>query len=136
VTVKLGKESVELTAADILVNSQPAASLAVAADKGMTVGLDTAITPELKAEGLAREIIRRIQELRKKKGFNIEDRIKTNYKVEGDLAKVFKESAATIMAETLSQILEAAALAEGATVEEEEIDGQKVLFSLEKINLD
>ena len=64
---------------EILVQTQPAAGLAVAADKLITVGIDAAITPELRAEGLAREIVRRIQDMRKNAGFNIEDRITTYY---------------------------------------------------------
>ncbi len=132
VTVKLGKETVELTAADILVNSQPAAGLAVAADKGVTVGLDTAITPELKAEGLARELVRRIQDLRKKAGFNIEDRIDTYYQAEGELAAVFSEWGAYIKAETLSEQLTAGAAPAGAFVEEQKVDGQKITLAVSR----
>ena len=132
VTVKLGKESVELAAADILVTSQPAAGLAVAADKGVTIALDTAITPELKAEGLARELVRRVQDLRKKAGFNIEDRIDTYYQTEGDLAAVFSQWGAYIKAETLSEQLTAGTAPAGAFTEEQTVDGQKLMLAISK----
>jgi isoleucyl-tRNA synthetase len=132
VSVKLGKETVELTALDVKVFSQPAAGLAVSAEKGVTVGLDTAITAELKAEGLAREIVRRIQDLRKKADFNIEDRINTYYQVDGELLKVLEEWGDYIKSETLSEQLSAGDSPEGAFSEEQKVDGAKVILAVEK----
>ena len=132
VTVRIGKETVELTAQDLIVNSQPAEGLAVSAEKGVTVALDTTITPELKAEGLARELVRRIQDLRKKADFNIEDRINTYYQAEGELAAVFSGWAGYIKAETLSEQLTAGSVPEGAFSEEQKVEGQKVMLGVEK----
>ena len=73
----------------MLVSTEPAPGLAVAADKLITVAIDATLTPELRLEGLARELVRRIQDMRKKAGFNIEDRITTWYQAEGELAEVF-----------------------------------------------
>ena len=50
------------------------------------VALDTALTPELRAEGLAREVVRRIQDLRKSGGFDIADRVVTYYSASPELA--------------------------------------------------
>ena len=130
--LKIGKETVELTSLDVKVNSQPAAGLAVSAEKGVIVGLDTAITPELKAEGLARELVRRIQDLRKKAGFNIEDRINTYYQTDGELGAVFSEWADYIKAETLSEQLTAGTSPIDAFSEEQKVDGQKVVLGVEK----
>lgn len=74
----------------------------VASDKFITVAVDAEITPELHAEGLAREIVRRIQAMRKEAGFNIEDRISTYYQAEGELAEVFQVWGDYIKAETLT----------------------------------
>jgi isoleucyl-tRNA synthetase len=134
VTVKIGKETVELTVLDLIVNSQPTEGLAVAADKGVTVGLDTAITPELKSEGLARELVRRIQDLRKKANFNIEDRINTYYQTDGELTAVFSHWADYIKAETLSEQLTAGEASAGAFSEEQKVDGQKVVLGVERRN--
>jgi isoleucyl-tRNA synthetase len=132
VSLQLDSATAELAPDEILVNSQPAAGLAVAADKGVTVGLDTAITPELKAEGIAREIVRRIQDMRKKAGFNIEDRITTYYQADGELAAVLRAFAETIKSETLSTELLAAAAPGGAFSEEQAIEGEKLLLAVQK----
>jgi isoleucyl-tRNA synthetase len=96
-------ESVQLAAEEVLVQTHPAEGLAVAADRMATVAVDTALTPELRAEGLARELVRRIQDLRKKAGFNIEDRITLYYTTESDvLAEVMWSWQGYIQAETLA----------------------------------
>jgi len=132
VSVKLGEREIVLAPDEILVHSEPAAGLAVAADKGVTVGLDTSITPELRAEGLAREIVRRIQDLRKKAGFNIEDRIVTHYQAEGELAAVFAQWGDYIKSETLSATLTAGAAPAGAFAEEQKVDGEKLMLGVER----
>lgn len=60
---------------DIEISSQYIEGWLVATDRGVTVALDTHITPELKDEGSAREIVNRIQNLRKDNGFEITDRV-------------------------------------------------------------
>ena len=132
VSVKIGKETVELTAMDLKVTSHPAAGLAVAAEKGVTVGLDTSITPELKAEGLARELVRRIQDLRKKANFNIEDRINTYYMADEGLAAVFSDWGDYIKAETLSEQLTAGAAPSGVFTEEQKVEGKKITLGVQK----
>lgn len=102
VTLEVDGEGVELAPEEVLVQTEPAEGLAVAADKGVTVAVDAVITPELKAEGLAREVVRRVQTMRKEADFNIEDRITTWYTAEGELAKVMETWGDYIRAETLS----------------------------------
>lgn len=75
VVITLGDESIALNAAEILVQAQPAAGLAVAADKTITVAVDAVVTPELEQEGHARELVRNVQQLRKDAGLEISDRI-------------------------------------------------------------
>lgn len=133
IKLALDGAEIELAAGEILVNSQPAPGLAVAAEKGVTVGLDTALTAELKAEGVAREVVRRIQDMRKKAGFNIEDRIKTYYAAEGELASVLSTWAETIKSETLSLELNAAAAPADAYSEEHKIEGDAVTLAVEKV---
>lgn len=102
VRLEVDNQTVELSAGEILVRTQPLEGLTVADDKQVTVALDINITPQLRAEGLAREIVRRIQAMRKDAGFNIEDRITTYYRAEGKLAEVFTTWGDYICAETLS----------------------------------
>jgi isoleucyl-tRNA synthetase len=119
-------ETVELAPETILVNTEPLPGLAVAAEKNLTVAIDATITPELKAEGLAREIVRRVQDMRKQAGFNIEDRIATSYQAEGVLTEVFGKWGEYIKSETLTTQLVQAPPLEGAYAEEFELDGQKL----------
>ena len=104
---------------------RPREGLAVAADKGVTVAIDAVLTPELRAEGLARELVRRLQEMRKKAGFNIEDRIHTFYQAPPDSAvkKVLDAWAETIQSETLSLALVEGDPPDGAFVEEQDVEG-------------
>ncbi|MEZ4869893.1 MAG: class I tRNA ligase family protein [Caldilineaceae bacterium] len=74
-SITLADQTVELQPAEVLLQAQPAAGLAVAAEKGITVAVDAVITPELEQEGYARELVRRIQQLRKDAGLEISDRI-------------------------------------------------------------
>jgi isoleucyl-tRNA synthetase len=64
--------------------------------------LDTEITEDLKMEGFAREVVRAIQDRRKKLGFNVEDRIDTRYEADGLLARAVERYADYIKNETLS----------------------------------
>ncbi|UCH59392.1 MAG: isoleucine--tRNA ligase, partial [Anaerolineales bacterium] len=77
ITLDVDGQRVELAPEEVLVQTQPAEGLAVASDKLATVAVDATLTPELKAEGLAREIVRRVQAMRKEAGFDIADRITT-----------------------------------------------------------
>jgi len=102
VQVELDGTYYTLTQEEILVNTEPAEGLAVATDQLLTVAIDAVVTSELKSEGLAREIVRRIQSQRKDADFNIEDRITTWYKAGDDLSDVFQTWGNYIQAETLT----------------------------------
>ena len=95
-------EEVELAPEEVLVQEQPREGLAVASERGVTAAVDTAITPELRAEGLAREVVRRIQNLRKEAGFEPDDRIVARYQAEGELAEAVAAWHDYVAAETLS----------------------------------
>jgi isoleucyl-tRNA synthetase len=75
VTVWAGEEPVLVGADDVVVTQTPRAGWAVATDAGETVAIDIAISPELRREGIAREVIRLVQDARKNEGFDVSDRI-------------------------------------------------------------
>jgi isoleucyl-tRNA synthetase len=70
------------------------------------VKLDTEITEELRLEGLAREVVRLIQDRRKKAGLNVEDRIHTCFEADGLLGRAIEKHADYIKNETLSITIE------------------------------
>jgi isoleucyl-tRNA synthetase len=132
VTLGVDGESVELAPEEVLIQTQPAEGLAIAADKGVTVGVDAVITPELAAEGLAREVVRRVQTMRKDAGFNIEDRITTWYVAEGELADVMLTWGDYIRAETLSSDLVAGQPPADAFAETHKIEGTSLTLGVRR----
>ncbi len=132
VTLEVNGQTVELSGEEILVQTEAAAGLAVAADKVISVGLDTTITPELRAEGLAREVVRRIQAMRKTAGFEIADRITTWYQAEGELTEAIQVWSAYIQNETLSTQLLPEAPADTAYTEEHTIEGMRLLLGVQR----
>ena len=83
---------------------------AVADGEGFAVALDTEITPELRLEGVVRDVIRRIQVMRQDAGFEVTDRIRVTYpRSDGDVTRAFEEHGEWIAAETLAVSVEAGA---------------------------
>src|SRR5439155_19954042 len=74
----------------------------VAGDEGILVALDTTVTPELLAEGRARELVRKLNDLRKEAGFDLADRIRVRYAADDGWPKVIDAFRDTICAETLA----------------------------------
>jgi isoleucyl-tRNA synthetase len=132
VALEVDGKQVELAPEEILVQTHPLEGLAVAADKLMTVAVDANITPELRAEGLAREVVRRIQAMRKEAGFDIADRITTFYQARGEVTEVFRTWGGYIMSETLSTRLVGEEPPEGAYLETHEVDGQELRLGVKR----
>jgi isoleucyl-tRNA synthetase len=91
-SVVVDGERVPLGADDVIITQTPRAGWTVAADAGETVALETSITGELRREGLAREVIRLIQDARKADGLDVSDRI-----------SLWWQAASPELAETLTQ---------------------------------
>ena len=127
-----GETTISLSAEEILVNTEPAEGLAVASDRLLTVAVDAVLTPELKTEGLAREIVRRIQAQRKEADFNIEDRIKTWYLAGDDLADVIQTWREYIQNETLTTELFAGEPPDEAHVETHKVDGSELKIGIKQ----
>ncbi len=132
VTLDVAGQTVELAPEEILVQTEAPEGLAVAADKVLTVAVDTVITPELRSEGLAREIVRRIQAMRKNAAFDIADRITTWYQAPEELAQVFEAWGEYIRAETLSTKLHAAPPPADAHTETHKIEGLEVVLGVKR----
>jgi len=99
----VGGDSVRLATGDVLVTQVPRSGWAVAAGNGETVALDVVITPELRAEGLAREVVRTIQDARKNAGLEVSDRIALRLSATGtDLAAAIDAYGPMISADVLA----------------------------------
>jgi isoleucyl-tRNA synthetase len=126
-----GKE-IELAPDEVLVREEAREGLAVASERGVSVAVDAVLTPELVSEGLAREVVRRVQSLRKEADLNLDDRIVTTYEADEELARAVEAWRDFIAAETLSVELRAGPADEGATVGEDRVNGHSVRLGVRK----
>jgi isoleucyl-tRNA synthetase len=135
VTVVIDGEVVELAPEEVLVQAEPRPGFQVTNDpqRGIVVALDTVITPALKAEGLARELVRHIQQMRKDAGFQLSDRIHATYQTtDAELAAAIEQYAGYVQQETLSLSLDAASPVAGATVADGDFDGAVVTVGIRR----
>ena len=103
VTVVVDGEEVSIGADDVIVTQTPRAGWTVATDAGETVAIDIEVTPELRREGLAREVIRLVQEARKSDGLDVTDRISLRWSArDPEVAAALTEHAALIAGEVLA----------------------------------
>jgi len=106
---------------------------AVAEEGGYAVVVTTDVTPELAAEGLARELVRRIQEMRKDAGFEIADRIRLYHAGDDEIARVVDAWGDYIRQETLAAAIGPGAPPAGAHIEEHAVDGRKVMLAVDRV---
>ena len=95
-------DSFEITAEDLVITETPKSGWAVATHDGESVALDLTLTPELITEGYVRDVIRVIQEERKRSGFHVSDRIHVRWNGDAEVAKAFQISGAAIAQEVLA----------------------------------
>ncbi len=106
--------------------------LALAAEGGYAVALVTTITPALADEGLARELVHRLQTMRKNAGFDIADYIVTYYQGSEELCRIMEKHSDYVRQETLSRELVAGPPPAGAHAEEQKIAGQAITLAVER----
>ena len=100
--------------------------------QGKELALDLTLTPELKREGLMREVVRHVQNARKNAGLNVDDHIMLGLRVEvehKELLQAISEHKATIMAETLTEEMTESTYEFETTVK---VEGDHLTISLEK----
>jgi len=126
-----GRETA-LTAEDIEFVYEGPQGLSFIHDGGAFVALDIVVSPELFREGAARDFIRHVQNLRKERGINIEDRIRLKYHAEAESAKAIKEWTEYIKAETLTVEFIETSDSDKPKGVEIKLGSEKVAFDLEK----
>jgi isoleucyl-tRNA synthetase len=101
-----------------------------AAEGAYVAALDVDLTDDLVKEGLAREFVRRVQDLRRQADLNVDDHIVVEYQASQTLAEAIESNAAYIKAETLSEGLATSKEPSGQASAEHEFDGQTLLIAL------
>lgn len=132
-SVTLADQTLAPDEVEILASPRP--GTAVAHDEGLVVVIDTELTPELRAEGDARELQRAVQDLRKEAGLALDDRI--DLWVDG-LPDAVAQHLATVAAETLADeaVAGAAPAGDGAATSTLELDGRAVTVALRRRGTD
>ncbi len=120
--VVIAGNNVLLTLEDVEITSQDIEGWLVANSNGITVALDITISSELKQEGIARELVNRIQNIRKDSGFEVTDKIKVQLERNGILEEAILKNEAYIKSETLtSDLVFVDAIENGTEIEFDEI---------------
>ena len=104
-SVVIAGNSVILSLEDVEISSQDIEGWLVANSNGITVALDITISPELKQEGIARELVNRIQNIRKDAGFEVTDKIKVHLQKNDTLETAVNANEEYIKSETLTEVL-------------------------------
>jgi isoleucyl-tRNA synthetase len=120
---------VSLTEEDLQIFTESKAGFISASDKGVTVALNTTLTEELIEEGMEREIVSKVQTMRKEAGFEITDRIRIYYIAEGKAQAVLAKAA-------FKEDVLATSVCEGNAngyQKQVDINGEKVTLCLEKV---
>jgi isoleucyl-tRNA synthetase len=102
VTVTVDGDALALEAGDVEVRAEKREGYEVEHEGPYGVALDVEVTPELRAEGLAREVVRAVQDARKEAGLDIADRIALSLEAGGELAGAIAAHEAWILGEVLA----------------------------------
>jgi isoleucyl-tRNA synthetase len=123
---------VTLSGDDVEVRTEGKSGFAVEIARDLYIVLDITLTPELVEEGLARELISKVQNMRKTAGFELTDRITLEYVGDNRIAAAITAFREYIMAETLANVLEAKELSDNS-FEKWDINGHPVELKVRKV---
>ena len=115
---------------DLLITMTQAEGFVTEGDNNVTVVMDTRLTPELIEEGFVRELISKIQTMRKEAGFEVMDHIAVSYTADEKVTGIFNKYGEKIQTEVLANAITAGTLA--GYQKEWSINGEKVTLAVEK----
>lgn len=131
ITIEANGKSFSLSPEQVIVRQSGAEGFAVAEDHGYLAALRTELTDTLILEGLAREVVRHIQTMRKEADFDLSDHIAVTYQASGSLVQVMSDFAEYIQGETLADVWQAGAVeTDTASLE---IDGANLAVSIRRL---
>ena len=130
-TIQVDGQDEALEKEDLLIEAAQMEGYVSDSDHGITVVLDTNLTPELLEEGFVREIISKIQTMRKDAGFEVMDHIRVSMQDNDKVQKVIQDNEAQIKSEVLAD--EVSYDGAKGSVKEWSINGEKVTLGVEKL---
>ena len=120
---------ISLSAEDVLVSTEENAGFVTVTEHDLSVVLDTNLTPELIEEGFVREIVSKVQTMRKEAGFEVTDHIVLSHHGNSLIESIFAKHGAEIAADTLADSIK---LGSAGYVKDWEINGESVTLGVEK----
>ena len=130
ITLSVNGQDIQLEKADLLIEMVQAEGYVANSDKGITVVMDTKLTPELIEEGFIRELVSKIQTMRKDAGFEVMDRINVYVSGNDKIAALMEKNAEQVKAVVLADNI-IAGEAKGFT-KDWNINGEDVTLGVEK----
>ncbi|MEF2919869.1 MAG: DUF5915 domain-containing protein, partial [Acutalibacteraceae bacterium] len=129
-TLTVSTGDIQLTEEDLLIDVKQMEGLYTVSDNGITVVLDTTLTPELIEEGFVREIISKVQTMRKDAGFEVMDRIIIGVQDNDKIAEIINKNKESISVDVLADDIVDTA---DGFVKEWNINGENVTMSVKKV---
>jgi isoleucyl-tRNA synthetase len=133
-TVEFKGEKLSISPENVEIVKEEISGWVVESEGGITVAVNTELTDDLIAEGLAREFVNRIQNMRKDAGFEVTDKIKVSYTGTNKLTNAIKIFTNYISAETLAEKLEYTDRLNGGVVRDWKIGEHNCKIQIEKIS--
>ncbi|MCZ3386507.1 MAG: isoleucine--tRNA ligase [Actinomycetia bacterium] len=118
---------------EVVLTETPREGWAVHHDAGESIALDLTLTPELRRIGLARDVVRQVQEARKTSGLDVSDRITLHWAASGELREAILEHSGTIGAEVLATSISEGTGADGGAASTFSDAESSLVFSLSRV---
>ncbi|MCR4750791.1 MAG: isoleucine--tRNA ligase [Eubacterium sp.] len=131
VHLNAGGEEIDLAREDLLIEIAQSEGFVTQADQGVTVMLDTTLTPELVEEGFVRELVSKIQTMRKEAGFEVMDRIRVFSQGNEKIADILENNADEISHDVLADEIRIGEMS--GYSKEWNINSEKVMLGVEKV---
>ncbi len=135
VPIGVNGENLAITLDDVEILSEQISGWIVESENGVTVAVDTELTKELISEGLAREFVNRVQNMRKDAGYQVTDKIKIEFSGETDFVFAINSFANYISVETLAEKIENPAEFEGGFIQDQKIGGEEIKIKIDKVSI-
>jgi isoleucyl-tRNA synthetase len=116
---------------DVFIDTEATSGFAAASDSGITVGLQIELTEDLILEGIVRDIVRKVQSMRKNAGYAVQDRIKVSWDFDGEILKAVTKFKDYFCTETLTKDI-SSSLSDEDYSEKYEVDKKTYLLKVKK----
>ena len=127
----IGEDVIELTKEDVLISTAQKEGFAAQSEGGFTAVLDTHLTEELIEEGFVREIISKVQTMRKEADFEVQDHILVAYMDNAKIAEIMSRNSTEIASEVLANAVTEGTL-EGGYTKEWKVNGEAVTLTVKR----